>query len=790
MKDLPQWINWKLIPKPEGGKPAKVPFCYKTNRKIDAQDPANWTTYAEAKALSDNIGVVLTKDDSYFCADLDNSYVNGKWSEHAHRILSWFPGAYVEVSHSGKGLHIFGKCIGEFPNHRKKIKFGNDEVELYTIDRFIAFSEQGTSGNYNTDLTKALHEFIRVVMPPDGPTVIGGVERYGGYLTSDPEWLGPDNDDELIKRMLASKPSPDSVLTGKATINDLWTANEKILAESYSDQAGGYDRSAADAALFAYLAWWTGNDGPRMERIARRSALVRPKWDDHPTYISGPRYTIHNACNRCKSFYRDPKQVKEFKAETSNDSNNRFGHQFMDVDAQKNHFDGCVYIVDQNRIFTPEDEKIEGGGGILDRERFNFVYGGFTFVLTHEGKPTTRNAFDAFRDSQGYKFPRANTSCFRPEKKPGEIIKINGLPCVNTYIPPKIKYGTGPIDKFLFLLRALFPDEQDYLKHLCFIAALVQYPGVKFKWSTIVQGVEGNGKSTIAKCIAHAIGEKYIFKPQAADLGNKFNSWLSGKLFIVVEEINTVDKREAVEALKTMVTEDRIAYQAKGIDTVMGDNRANFYMLTNYMDAMVITIDGRRYTVFFTPQQKKEHLIRDGLDGPFFVGLYKWLDYEGGLDDVAGYLKRYTIPDYLNPAKLCQTAPDTTSTLKAIESTQSAAHDEIREAIAQGLPGFRGGWVSSYTVAKLLELKNLIRYFPLRKRRGIMKDLGYIPAPWMANGRASKKIPHEENSVPVLYILESKIYGDVLTTDDYIKAQSPPDPVSMKQEALIDKVKK
>lgn len=789
MKSLIQWIGWQEVPKSEWGKPAKIPFCFKTSRKIDGQDPANWTTYAEAKALNKNVGFVLTKDDPYFCIDLDNAFVDGAWSKHIDRILSWFPGAYVEVSHSGKGLHIFGKCIGGFPEHRKKIKFGNDEVELYTSGRFIAFSEQGTSGKYNTDLTKNLHEFIRVVMPPDESTVTGGVERYGGYLIRDREWLGPDDDDELIKRMLTSNPSPESVITGKATINDLWTANEKVLAESYPDGEGGYDSSSADAALFAHLAWWTGKDGPRMERIARSSALMRTKWDDHRNYLSGPRYTIHNACDRCNSVYRDPKQVEKLETD---DSNSRIGPQLMDMDAQINHFKYCVYIVDRNRIFTPENEKIKGSGGILDRERFNAVYGGFIFALSRVGKSTTKQAFEAFILSQGHRFPRANTSCFKPQYKLGEIIKIDGLACVNTFIPANVEIGTGlvGVDDFLLLLRALFPDKDVYERYLCFIAAIVQYPGIKFKWCWIIQGVEGNGKSTIAKCVAYAVGRKYVFKPQAADLGNKFNSSFREKLFIQVEEIDTVNKREAFEVLKTMITEDWIAYQAKGIDTIMGDNVSNWNMTTNDPYAALITLDGRRYAYHKCPQQEKWHLLRDGLDGPFFNRIYDKLDNKGGLANVAGYLMRYPIPDHLNPAKLCQRAPETTSTAEAIENTQSAAHGEIREAIGQELPGFCGGWVSSYSVTELLESKNLARYFPLKKRRGIMKDLGYVPAPWMANGRASKKIPSEGNIQPILYVLENMSYGDVLSTEDYIKAQSPLDPVPMGQQTPVTQVEK
>ena len=39
------------------------------------------------------------------------------------------------------------------------------------------------------------------------------------------------------------------------------------------DGAGGFDHSSADAALMSHLAFWTGKDMPRMDRLFRRSAL-------------------------------------------------------------------------------------------------------------------------------------------------------------------------------------------------------------------------------------------------------------------------------------------------------------------------------------------------------------------------------------------------------------------------------------------------------------------------------------------------------------------------------------
>src|SRR3546814_2632418 len=50
----------------------------------------------------------------------------------------------------------------------------------------------------------------------------------------------------------------------------------------------------------------------------------------------------------------------------------------------------------------------------------------------------------------------------------------------------------------------------------------------------------------------------------------------------------------------------RVEIQAKGQDQVTGDNRANFILTSNHKDAIVKTVNDRRYCVLFTAQQRSE----------------------------------------------------------------------------------------------------------------------------------------------------------------------------------------
>src|SRR3546814_8435943 len=60
-------------------------------------------------------------------------------------------------------------------------------------------------------------------------------------------------------------------------------------------------------------------------------------------------------------------------------------------------------------------------------------------------------------------------------------------------------------------------------------------------------------------------------------------------------------------------------------DLVTGDNRANFILTSNHKDAIVKTVNDRRYCVLFTAQQSAEDCLRDSMTEAYFDALWKWL---------------------------------------------------------------------------------------------------------------------------------------------------------------------
>lgn len=746
-----QFITYVVVPSQRPGKTDKFPTDWRTGAVVNAHDPTMWASFAEAAtspyAIGPNVGVgfVVTAADPFWFIDVDGCVTpEGQWSEVAQMLFKALPGAAVEVSQSGTGLHFFGS--GPVPEHGKKNKqYG---LELYTERRFAALTGTAARGDAAWRDDAMLTWLATTFFPP----IPGGSDEDRDQWPVEPrgDWRGPTGDDELLRRALRSQ-SARAAFGGGASFADLWTADERVLGPAYpSDKGDSFNRSGADAALAAHLCFWTGCDAPRIERLMRSSALAREKWDRHQTYM---RITIASACARQKDVLRDAELVTPVQqvlvdpamppappAPSMKDATKTY----INVDDQDAWFKGCVYVMDQHRVLVP-------GGQMLNPDRFKVMYGGVSFPMDRSNERTVRDAWECFTQSQAVKFPKVTSTCFRPELASFAMVEEEGHSLLNVYHPIHTTRQAGDPAPFLDLLARILPVERDRRIILSYCSAMVRNIGRKFQWWPVLQGTEGNGKSVLIRCLAHAIGHRYTHLPNVEDMarnGNKFNGWILNKLFIGIEEIYVANRRDFLNAFKPTVTNDRIPVESKGIDQITADNRANGMMCTNHRDGVPIDIDQRRYAVFFTAQQSKADKVRDGLTGSYFPLLYDWLKGVGTCEHLGsnyGYsvvnelFHTYAIDPEFDPAGMCQVAPDTSSSVAAVRESLGGVEQEVMEAIELGLEGFRGGWVSSTMLDRLLGTSKG-KSLPVNKRRELLERMGYGAHPSLPDGRVMNMV--------------------------------------------------
>ncbi len=765
-----QFVTWYARPKPDKpGKYDKIPCDWRTGQPCDAHNPDNWCSAAVALCIApthdqghgSGAGFVFTADDPFFFLDIDNALQpDGQWSPLAIELCARFAGAAVEVSHSGRGLHVFGTYVGDLAHGTRNTAAG---LELYTSGRFVALTGSGAQGDAAHDCTALLGQVTAMWFPPSAVTV-----TVGDWTTEPcPEWRGPADDDELIRRFMASAarslsalPAPGQTASTAPTLATLWRG-----------ECDPNRRSESDQTLANHLAWWTGRDCERIERLMRRSGLLREKWDapGHANYLTN---TILKACAVVTGCYAEsaspaPPEIPARPVDAPTTPQPALRRtEYVGPNDQLTHFVGCtvistgrdvlVYAATTNTLYT--------------RPSFDVDYGGHVFPLDAGATKTTESAWLAFTQSRIIEPPRVQAFCFRADVPTGALVVEGGLRMVNTYAPYHPRLVTGDPSPFLNHLRLMLPDAGDREVLLMYAAHLAQRPGVKVMWWPVLQGAKGNGKTMLGEILEYLAGEAYSHRPNAAALakdGMKFNTWLERKTLIVFDEVALGHRRDFLEELKPVVTGRRIQVEGKGADQRMMDNAANGIILTNHADGVPINSDERRYAVFYCAQQAASDLTRDGMTEEYFARLHGWLNGDGRAI-IAQYLMTYPLP-----AELPSRAPMTTSRDTAIAMSRGRAEQEVQEAIEEQRPGFAGGWVSSrYLDALLGTIRAAV---PRSKRRGLMQSLGYDYHPALPDGRATS-IVTPDNARPKLYVraghLALNIVSPVAVGDAYSKAQT------------------
>src|SRR5438552_11260799 len=144
LRDLPQWVCWKLETKEGRPKPTKVPLTI-TGGYAKTTNPATWATFDECVAKAqergwNGVGFVFSKDDPYVGMDFDGM----SWAEVEPMVKDVLP-AYAEISQSGNGVHVI--CKGKLPPGGRR----KGPVECYEEGRYFAITGNHPVGDLTLD---------------------------------------------------------------------------------------------------------------------------------------------------------------------------------------------------------------------------------------------------------------------------------------------------------------------------------------------------------------------------------------------------------------------------------------------------------------------------------------------------------------------------------------------------------------------------------------------------------------------------------------------------------------
>jgi Family of unknown function (DUF5906) len=453
---------------------------------------------------------------------------------------------------------------------------------------------------------------------------------------------------------------------------------------------------------------------------------------------SGDQQRTHQGRKWVHRVEGDLKQLMEILGDRATTAQTNFRTYVASADMPAI-FAGFTYVNDIHRIIGPS-------GFVYDSAKFDAHprFAKRSYQMKNDGSGPDPSAWKAFIQSEVSTGEKVEQCYFDPRDPPGHIKMKENNRMVNTWRPVSIRMKEGDVTPFLQHLQKLFPTDWRIL--LNYLKFMMQHRGVKVTWWPFLQGVPGNGKSFISDTMEYCIGWKFTQRPTPKNIDGQFNASLYGCLFLALEDIKeTDDFGQMWDTIKPMVTAERLEIQPKGIDKATREVCFNGIMNSNHKTGIKKDADDRRIAPFFSEQQFKAHLERDGLDEEYFDDLWTWAKGDGWAH-VAYYLATDPIDADFNPKK----CPVTSSEAEHTRLSRPPAQQILIAAVRALKAGFRGGWVNMLKLHEELVRVPKTRNLTPDKEYKIATDLGYEPHPGLTDGQLT--LPLTDGTHPVLYV--------------------------------------
>lgn len=287
LRDRKQWVLWKYqLPKGKS-KWTKVPHNA-SGILVDPTLASSWCSLEEAaEALAiggfDGVGFVVTDRDSFCGIDLDDAALSaGSPKEKVSELIRDFR-SYTERTPSGSGFRVW--IHGEKPPavgcKRNNFDGEGTDIEVYDKVRFFTVTGDRITGSVAEieERQQQLESLCARLWPTpkteSSPSTSPAVCNFPSVA----------DDEDLLNRARAARNG------GKFA----------ALFDRGDTSAHNNDRSAADQALCNHLAFWTGCDPERVDRLFRSSALMRDKWDSPRSSSTYGKNTVDRAVANARS---------------------------------------------------------------------------------------------------------------------------------------------------------------------------------------------------------------------------------------------------------------------------------------------------------------------------------------------------------------------------------------------------------------------------------------------------------------------------------------------------------
>lgn len=292
MKEVNRWCIY-VLGDGQGHKRDKIPYSPITRHKISTTKPEEWASYETAlKAYNEatrpqDCGLGFLLGDGWGCLDVDNIAPNGLNPQDidnpaVYKALDLTGWGYSEISQSKTGIHCFFKLEDEPPKHHSK----NKEAEIYTGGRFIAMTGNKIQPDQPPKTSFLDLDQFKLLLDAYGLKEISKAEQ----AMTDPDAMlniPPNHPDSVvIRRALASKNGQRVAML--------------FFDGKHPDPRIDQDHSSKDLSLCNELALFSDCNPAQIDRLFRKSALYRPKWNAPRGALTYGQKTINKAIQGVK----------------------------------------------------------------------------------------------------------------------------------------------------------------------------------------------------------------------------------------------------------------------------------------------------------------------------------------------------------------------------------------------------------------------------------------------------------------------------------------------------------
>lgn len=307
------------------------------------------------------------------------------------------------------------------------------------------------------------------------------------------------------------------------------------------------------------------------------------------------------------------------------------------------------------------------------------------YATEETGLPTVRPSDAA---TVIFDIPKPYIEQYWPQRS--NIYTENGIQYANSYrdtgAQPDGNTDRRGVELLKVHLENLFPEKADRDRLLDFLAHLAQKPDQKLRYALLMKGVRGDGKTFFDEMMKKVLGETNCTNVSNSAITSRFNSYVGNSVWVCIEEAYQPGK-EAHELLNNMkpdITNDYVAVEQKGKDVKTVRNFSNFFLTTNYADALPLEDEENRYLVLFTrfhttkQRQEWEEEWREKHGFDFYKELYRELEERPY--QFREFLENYRFSEHYAP---WARAPRTRHQEHMAEDAKSSEHALIESVIEQ-----------------------------------------------------------------------------------------------------------